>query len=177
MYNNRVLDDYFDWLYSKVKRERPSRRGSYKKLLMTLHDLEFTYIHEYDFNRAADGVDLRWRYVNEGGDRNILRWKEPCTVFEMILALAYRVYNVVDDPELDGTIGNWFWLMLSNIDLHRMTDAKYNLDEILYKVDIFLNRRYSHDGVGNIITIKGCKEDLRDVEIWYQMCWYLDSIL
>ena len=34
MYNNRVLDDYFDWLYSKVKRERPSRRGSYKKLLV-----------------------------------------------------------------------------------------------------------------------------------------------
>lgn len=41
----------------------------------------------------------------------------------------------------------------------------------------FLNREYEPNGAGGLFRIKDCPYDLRSVEIWYQMCWYFDSIL
>ena len=39
----------------------------------------------------------------------------------------------------------------------------------------FLDRDYEPNGKGGLFTIKNCRQDLRKVEIWYQLCWYLDS--
>ena len=44
-------------------------------------------------------------------------------------------------------------------------------------IDIFMSRNYSPDGEGGLFTIKGCDRDLRTVEIWYQLCWYLNTLL
>ena len=41
----------------------------------------------------------------------------------------------------------------------------------------FLNREYEPNGKGGLFIINNCNDDLRDVEIWYQLCWYLDSII
>ena len=58
-----------------------------------------------------------------------------------------------------------------------MTNEKYKKKYIYAKASININKKYDPDGEGNIIHIPGCKDDLRDVEIWCQMCWYLDSVL
>ena len=47
-------------------------------------------------------------------------------------------------------------------------DERY-VDEV---IDIFLNREYAENGEGGLFTVNGY-EDMRTVEIWYQMCWYL----
>ena len=40
-----------------------------------------------------------------------------------------------------------------------------------------MNRTYSPDGDGGLFTVRNCDRDLRNVEIWIQMCWYLDTIV
>ena len=71
----------------------------------------------------------------------------------------------------------WFWRMLDNLDLSWMTDRKFDSEYVYGQVSNFLDRDYEPDGRGNIIHIPGCKEDLRKIEIWQQMCWYLDSFM
>lgn len=171
MNDNYILNDYFDWLYFMVV----PNGGKFRKLLTMLHTMEFKYFVEYDENRASDGVNLRWYYVDDGGDDEILRWKEPCTVLEMLIALAMHMDKIVGDRELD--IVHWFWLMLDNLDLAWMKDDKYDKTYVYGRVAMFLDREYEPDGNGNIIYIPDSPDDLRDVEIWNQMCWYLDNIL
>lgn len=173
MNDNFILNDYFDWLYFMVN----PRGGQFRKLLTMLHSMEFRYFVDYDENRASDGVNLRWYYVDDGGHDGILKWKEPCTVLEMIISLAMHMDKIVGDSDGEFNLVHWFWLMIDNLDLAWMTDDKYEKAYVYGRVAMFLDRQYEPDGEGNIIHIPGCRDDLRDVEIWWQMCWYLDSIL
>lgn len=175
MNDKYILNDYFDWLYFMVVPN--PERNQFRKLLGMLHTMEFKYFVDYDENRASDGVNLRWYYVDDGGDDHILRWKESCTVLEMLIALAMNMDKIVGDTEGELDIRHWFWGMLENLDLHWMTDNKYDKTYIYGRVAMFLDRQYEPNGDGNIIYIPDCEEDLREVEIWWQMCWYLDSIL
>lgn len=169
---NYILDDYFDWLYFKVVRNE-----SYRKLLAMLHNMIFRYDIPHDENRAADGVNLRWHYVCDGGDDEILRWKSECTVLEMLIAAATQMSIIMDDPDIDYSVSHWFWMFMENLDLADMTDDRYDKTYIYGRVSMFMDRTYDPDGDGNIIYIPDTREDLRNVEIWSQMCWYMDSIL
>ena len=166
-----ALNDYFDWLYFKVV-----RNNSYRRLFRTLHSIEFEYFVDYDENRAADGVNLRWYYVDDGGQDDILKWKRPCTVLEMLIGLALQMECITEDPDEDYSCAHWFWMMLDNLDLLDMTDDEFDKDYIFKRVEMFISRTYEPDGNGNIIYIQDCNDDLRTVEIWSQMCWYLDTI-
>lgn len=172
MNRDYILDDYFDWLYFKVV-----RNSSYRRLLSMLHNMSFRYSVEYDENRAADGVNLRWYYVDDGGNDEILRWKEPCTVLEMLVATAMRMETVMEDPDIDYSTAHWFWMFMDNLDLIDMTDDNYDKTYVYGRVSMFMDRTYDPDGEGNIFYIPNIGEDLREVEIWSQMCWYMDSLL
>lgn len=167
-----ILDDYFDWLYFQV-----TDKGGYRKLLSMLHNMTFRYSVDYDENRAADGVNLRWYYVDDGGNDEILRWKNECTVLEMLVAIAMQMEVTMQDPDMDYSMRHWFWMFMENLDLIDMTDDKYDKTYIYGRISMFMDRTYDPDGDGNIIYIPNTIDDLREVEIWCQMCWYMDSIL
>ena len=172
-YENEIRNDYFDWMYDLVGGMRGSKYTSYFKLLMKLHNTEFTYSIPMDENRAEDGVDLRRRF----SDSYFEMLDGPCSVLEMMVALAIRCEeNIMDDPTMGDRTGQWFWGMINNLGLSGMTDANYNRSETEYCISRFLNRDYASDGKGGLFRIKNCEVDLRDAEIWYQLCWYLDSI-
>lgn len=177
MIANGILNDYFEWLCFTIKKGQPSKRASYKKLLALLHSTTFRYSVEYDENRAADGIHLRWRYVYDGGDEDILNWEEPCTVLEMLIALSFQMEGIMIDPEVDHGVGHWFWTMLTNLNLDYMSNSKFDKLIAYERINVFLDRIYEPNGKGNIFRIDICREDLREAEIWHQMCWYLDSIL
>jgi hypothetical protein len=102
----------------------------------------------------------------------------PCTVLEMMIALAIRCEEtIMDDFDVGNRTGQWFWGMVTNLGLGSMTDIRYDeryIDDVLTR---FLNREYEPDGKGGLFTIRRCDRDLRKVEIWYQLCWYLDSMM
>ena len=60
--------------------------------------------------------------------------------------------------------------------LRSMNDERYDRDYVREVITIFLNREYEPNGKGGLFTIRGCRDDLRNIEIWHQMCLYLDSI-
>ena len=173
-----IKERYFYWLYDLVCEERYSKDISYRKLLGYLHETEFRYSIPRDDNRASDGINLRSRYSYDHGFDGIPEeLYGPCSVLEMMIALAIRCEeNIMDDPNVGDRTGQWFWGMIVSLGLGGMTDTRFDLDFVRDTVDIFLERDYEPDGRGGLFTIRGCDRDLRDVEIWYQLCWYLDSI-
>lgn len=171
---------YFDWICGLVCDD--DTRSYYKKLLCYLHGREFIYTIEMDKNRETDGIYLRYRFAYENClDSSIideyLRDK-PCSVLEMMVALAFRCEeDIMDNPDIGNRTGKWFWDMISSLGLDSMDDEKFNKSYVKKIVDRFLNREYKPNGKGGLFTVDNCVCDLRDVEIWYQMCWYLDNIL
>lgn len=132
-----------------------------------------------DQNRAEDGVALRYRFACEYPDpSDVERYLDgPCSVLEMMVALAVRCEeNIMDDPNIGNRTRQWFWGMIVSLGLGSMTDDRYDEFYIYETLERFLDREYEPDGHGGLFTIRRCTEDLRDVEIWHQLCWYLDSI-
>ena len=170
---------YFDWLYEIMCIDDGYEVHSYRRLFMHLHKIEFTYLIERDENRACDGINLRYRFAINNGFEDIYRkyLTGPCSVLEMIIALAITCEeHIMDDPAKGNRTKQWFWYMISNLGLGGMYDGNFDrryVDEVIY---IFLNREYSPDGRGGLFTIRNCEEDLRNVEIIYQLYWYINSI-
>lgn len=181
MVRDDVINEYFEWMYQLISNSKYSRAKHYRKLLSQLHGINFTYTIEMDDNRAADGIDLRYRFGYEHGydDYIITAFLDdrPCSVLEMLIALACHCENIMEDPEHEDRTWKWFWGMISSLGLDSMDDSHFDRDRVNEVIDIFLNREYDRDGKGGLFTIKNSKRDLRTVEIWYQMNWYLNSIL
>lgn len=181
---DKINNDYFNWMYNIACADRFSKDISYRKLLMHLHSIMFRYSVKRDSNRADDGVSLRYRFALSGGCDFILGddiynyITGPCSVFEMILALAIRCEeNIMDDTAFGDRTGQWFWGMINNLGLGAMSDDRFDRIFVDESIERFLNRKYEADGHGGLFTVRNCDRDLRDMEIWFQLCYYLDSII
>lgn len=170
-------DEYFNWLFDIACGERFSKNISYFKLLNCLHSITFKVVIKNDVNRAKDGADLRRRYfLIMKCDSNM--GARPCTVLEMMVALAIRCEeSIMDNPAFGDRTGQWFWTMVHTLGLSDMTDDRFDEKLVREKIDTFLNRKYEPNGRGGLFEIKHCRRDLRKVEIWYQLNWYLDQFI
>lgn len=176
-----IKNQYFNWMCGLVCNEAHPKRAFYKDLLIHLHDTEFVYILDMDSNRAQDGVDFRYRFAYEFEyDRSIVDRSlndKPCSVLEMMVALAHRCEeDIMEDPELGDRTGQWFWDMIVSLGLDDMDDDNFDQTYVDFVINRFLKREYRRNGEGGLFTIERCDCDLRDVEIWYQMNWYLNNV-
>lgn len=173
-------DNYFDYLYSLMCGGRYPEEISYRKLFRRLHEVRFRYTIPRDRNRAKDGENLRKKYISETlGSRHgsSILLSGRCTVLEMMVALAIRCEeSIMDDPAKGDRTRQWFWGMITSMGLGGMTDDRYDENYVKKVLKRFLDRDYAPNGKGGLFTIKKCDTDLRDVEIWYQLCWYLNGI-
>ncbi len=177
MTRNKTNTKYFEWMCKLSGVEE-----QYFNLLNLLHNIEFTYIFGNDGNRAEDGIDLRYRFGYEFDYAqsmiSVYLDDKSCSVLEMLIALSMRCEeNIMDNPDVGNRTGYWFWIMLDSLGLSTMKNDILDESYVRCIIDSFLNREYGPDGAGGLFTIINCDRDLRGVEIWYQMCWYLDSII
>lgn len=166
---------YLQWIVWLVYNQGRMGRCSWERLFRLLHETEFTYILDMDENRARDGLELRRRFEKE---RGCTLPDAPCSVLEMMAALAKRCEDhIMDDPVIGNRTGEWFFVMIDSLGLGGMDDARF--DEACAR-DIlahFLSRAYAPDGHGGLCVLPNPPRDLRQVDIWYQMMWYLSRLV
>lgn len=178
MDRNEIANDYFDWMYNVVCGGRFADDISYRRLLSYLNNTDFIYLIPMDRNREKDGIDLRSRYAYDKDLGYVpFSLNGPCSVLEMMIALAIRCEEtIMDNPNIGNRTGQWFWEMIRCLGLGGMTDERFDEDKAAFIVDRFLKREYEPDGHGGLFIIRNCERDLRNVEIWIQLLWYLDTI-
>lgn len=171
-------NDYFRWLCELVDADNESR--SYIFLMRELFETEFSdetaNLVPNDGNRITDGIELREEYLEETGNRNHLILCGPCSLLEMMIALARRIEDIVSKYDYIS----WFWEMIGNLefleydDYHQVWWAKGVRPERVYDgLRRLLSRDYSYDGDGSLFPMNHAKRDMRTIEIWYQMNNYL----
>ena len=166
---------YFDWLQSLVgptSDRNPSR--SYTLLLEAMFNYDFTWRVANDDNRAEDGTALRDDFCDIVGSWEGSRFIfEPCTVLEMLIALAKRLAFETDEDDMDEGLLVWFWRMVDNLGLSTLTDDDYDDHLVRRVLNVFVLRRYDRSGNGGIFPLSHPTEDQRETEIWLQMSAYL----
>lgn len=181
---DEIRNQYFEWLYNLVCENRYSGQVSFRKLLMYLYSVEFRYSIPKDKNRVEDGIDLRWRFACTGEYTcsHIVNHyfvaaclDGPCTILEMMIALAIRCEeNIMDDPAIGNRTAQWFWGMVTSLGLGSMIDTRFDRDRADEIIERFLNHDYEPNGKGGLFTIRDTDCDMREIEIWWQLCRYLD---
>lgn len=181
MTSNDCNSAYFNWMYQLVCGTKHTGNLSYRKLLYMLHRVDFTYTIAMDGNRFEDGTDLRYHFGHDHGCNGAMVAdyldNRPCSVLEMMIALAIRLEtHIMDDPDIGNRTGQWFWDMIVNLGLGSMDDSKFDREYVNGIVRRFLNREYERNGKGGLFTVEHSRHDLRATEIWYQACWYLETV-
>lgn len=173
-------EDYYNWLLGKVADADfdPSR---YSKLMRLMYNTEFTWTIDEDENRAFDGLDLRREFATEM-DYNQMEVHmilgRPCSILEMIIALACRIENqIMEDLFVGPRFGRWIMVMISSLGLKYETDDYYDYPYVDYIISSFLKREYERDGDGGLFRVRNHDIDMREMEIWSQTNWYLKELL
>lgn len=176
---SKIKQDYFQWLCNIV--EIGTENAPYWLLAKDLHSKEFVWYIPNDDNRAMDGEELReeYLYTNHGG-KKLRVVNGPCTMLEMLIALARRIGFEVSDPDDDCDFTyKYFWELLGNLGLTMYhDDVYYELSgpEVCNSVlNILVNRDYCSNGEGGLFPLRNRVEDQRQVEIWYQMSAYINE--
>lgn len=175
-----VEQDYFHWLCEQVHIDQEER--SYWLLAKDLHKAEFYALVPRDENRVYDGLELREDYLSSIGYPDYVQLMGECSVLEMMIAVARRIDFQTSDPYGDDGYDQtayWFWQMIENLGLTDFSDDVYmqmnGIDIVDNAIRQLVERQYEADGNGGLFPLRNASEDQRDVEIWYQMCSYLNE--
>lgn len=177
---SELKKDYFYWMLKKVG--AIGLRPSYLRLLEELFNTEFEFYIDMDANRYENGINLRYRYAYEKsisyGDMATELDHDWCSVLEMMVSLAIDCEeHIMYDPEIGDRTEKWFWGMIKSLGLMDQDDWHYDASKSRRIIKRFLKRSYKPNGEGGLFTLKHPREDLRNVEIWYQLNWYLDEMI
>lgn len=176
---------YLEWLESFTIDETLSddRRPTYHKLIRKLWDIPFHGAIGNDEARGDEGLELRIRYndilakkagAGEFTTPNVQDIYGECRVLEMLVALAMRMYDIMQDMGVYNSVSRWFWEIMHNVGLDDFEDGVYDIlegDRIieLIVVDIL-----------NLVAVEPGEPggwfyvyDWQEIEIWYQMHEYL----
>jgi len=151
----------------------------YGRLLEELHKIPFYHIIPNDDNRAMDGAELRDAFLDEVGPSGAPFLPEyPCSVLEMMIAMAKRLEFETAQSKWEKSPDEWFWILVDNLGFTSCDNTAFIQcqtigDYVRKSVRIFLERSYDSDGNGGLFPLKNPQKDQRRVEIWYQMNAYV----
>lgn len=176
-----IKQQYYDWISSLAIPDGFARE-QYSQLLNALHHISFHFTLPLDENRKVDGMHLRRRFAYEKGYSidyiKVHLYNNECSMLEMMVALALRVEeNIMNDYTKGNRLSVWFSDMICNLKLDCMDNSQFDISYVESRIDILLNHKYEPTGEGSLFSLNRPGVDIRNVEIWYQMMWYMDSIL
>lgn len=161
---------YLTWLYAKVEIDTGS---SHWRLMDILHRTPFNDTFGHDSNRAADGVTLRKRFIEDTGFKGMTdEWLDlECSMLEMLVALAERTsFQLNSDP------AEVFWDILGNVELSSYDDdGDFDAEAVQDILETINDRTYESDGYGGLFPLRYPSQDQRNVELLYQMYAYIQE--
>lgn len=171
---------YYDWLRDTVCGEWSPREVSFHRLMMYLFNADYIPACEMDDSREKDGINLRYRFADEISvpyaeiDKRFDR--VPCSMLEMMVALSIRIEeHIMEDISAGNRVGQWFWNMIVSLGLGSMDDKRFDEHRAEYIIDRFMRRDYQPNGQGGLFTVMNTTEDMRSIDIWYQLMQYLNE--
>lgn len=172
---------YFRWMSELVLPNAPDRE-KYSYLLDALNRSTFYFDIPMDENRLQDGIDLRYRFAYLKGysieliDLSLCKGAS-CSMLEMMTALAVKGdESVLYDYETGSRVDYIFKTMITSLGFLSMTNDNFDERYIDIQIDRLLNRDYAYNGKGGLFTVNNPRRDMREVDIWYQMSWYLQTL-
>ena len=155
---------YLEWLSIRAGLRANS------KMAKLLHSITFIFTVPNDDNRADEGTELRYLYESayqrEYPGESIL---EPCTVLEMLVALAQRAEDAFGDTGFASTREEWFNIMIDNLGLRDASGIREQRSLVMR----MLTRKYDEHGNGGLFPLEQPQEDQRRLELWYQLNYYV----
>ena len=150
--------DYYYWLDSLVN------DGDHNTLIRYLYEHPYRWQFTLDENRAAGGVNLRSRYAYEFGVNVQDVGRGPCSILEMLIALADRMTEI-----LTMDIFDWFWDLIRNLGLDKFDDCHFDERGVNYILNEWLDRHYDRFGNGSLFPLREYPGDCRNLDTWGQM--------
>lgn len=163
------MEEYRDWLLSIVE----FRRKNFDDLMNQLLYTPFVWSIENDRNRKEDGMELRRMYFS--GIRGEKVPDFPCSVLEVLVALARRIDKEYIGEPGEPHPGMIFWRMMRNLGLDKYTVRRYNQGAVLKAVSKWLLREFNEDGEGGIFPMKHTVRNQKILPIWNQMTEFLSE--
>lgn len=176
---------YYEWLGAQVDDAYADKTNKrYTHLWRVLNDTEFVWTVPNDDNRASDALDLRAEFINLLGSGDIdkskgfvayhhARLDGPPSLVEVIIALSrHMAFNTENT-----SAAQWAWQLIENLGWHRLANPIGPKKQARLEDDIeaLLFRTYNPDGHGGFFPLGFPTQDQRKVELWYQMCAYLEE--
>lgn len=178
--NEKILNEYFEWMYHLVCNGKHYTKVSYKRLLYFLNSVDFIPHLAMDENRMIAGKEFRYEfaacngYTNQYVEENLDIY--DCSMLEMMIALSYRIeQQITTDNSYGDRTGQWFWSMIVSLGLGHMDDLHFNRQYCNDVMCRFMHNQYSPKGDGGLFKLENPPGDMRDVDIWCQCMWYLNE--
>lgn len=154
----------------------------YESLFEMLDDIVYAFSNPSDGNRYEDGVGLRYKFAYD----NTINYAEvaalldtkPCTVLEMILAIACKMENMVEQPSFPYEfVPKYLNVMLRNLEIATMTNDNINKAYVEFAINKFINRLYDPiTGRGSLFPNVSNLPNYNHRDIWSQCMHYLTFI-
>lgn len=177
-----MVKENLDRLYSAWLINVVARLPQYSMLLERLHSFEYLYSHPMDSNRYEDGISLRYTFALENtidyGKVASMLDILPCSILEMMVALACKAENMVEQPSFKYEfVQKYILVMIENLGFLDMTNDEFDKFPKSYPEDIiydFLNGNYDPvTGKGGLFPNLLGLSNYNEQEIWIQFNWYL----
>ena len=128
-----MRERYFHWLLKFIGNGF-CRKNSYFELLEYLFNTEFYWSIPMDENRAADGIELRHRFVvecNENEEASFVYLSGPASVLEVLIALSIRMEYIARGSVDLSKSSQWFWGMIKSLDVFDCYDGCFNEEKVI----------------------------------------------
>lgn len=162
-----MRERYFHWLLKFIGNGF-CRKNSYFELLEYLFNTEFCWSIPMDENRAADGIELRRRFVmdcDEDPEASYLYLSGPASVLEVLIALSIRMEYIARGSIDLSKSSQWFWGMIKSLSIFDCYDGCFDADKVTYFLDGWFDARSEisifPDGEG---------------ELWHQAMKFLSDL-
>ena len=168
-YSSASISKYVHWVLKDKLSLTDKETHTYTYIVLTLTNVEFTWRHPMDENRAIDGLELRDDFEYETGEYldKSSGLMSSCTFFEMLAALAMRCESqLMRSVSMGDRTSKWFFEFLDNLGL---MDTNLRESEIKSRAERFMN------GELDMFPLKRKDIVQRNEQIWKQLSSYMNE--